>query len=142
MTVRLPFSRITGLAICLMASRCSSFLSAPHIDGSGESYALWVTVQVAHAERDYYRRFGTYAPLDEVLRNSPEQLAQGLRDISTFGYQVSLKVLESGFSLSTAPVDRDGKKASGRQSFYIDQTYIMRHSWLPDIASVASPELH
>lgn len=136
-----PAQLMTGLALCVVASRCSNFTYVHRDLVTGEMYALRVTVDIAKAEKEYHRRFGGYAPLGDILEMSPERTARLVKNIGKYGYQASLEVARDRFSVTTAPVHAAGTEPAGRRSFYVDQTYIVRYSWLPTIANRTSPEL-
>jgi len=99
------------------------------------------------AQQQYMSQFGRFATsLEELGPNSSGQQGPEGADLigedmvsgEKGGYRYTLQEAQSGYSITAAPVSFN---ATGRRTFYSDQTLIIRENWDEEMATAASPAI-
>ncbi len=93
-----------------------------------EGQAQWALQSLAEREASYkeaHNRYGTLEDLKRAVRTEPgeEDEGEALFNPQVEGYDIKLNVSGDKFEATATPVDY---RKSGRRSFYIDQTGVLR----------------
>lgn len=116
---------IAGLLAAAMTgcdgSKTTVIEAPPHATAANEIAAMARLTAIARAEMMYQAESGgTFAPLDELIRkgfvNDP---SKG----KLTGYELEVKVSGSGFRATATP---EKFPVTGKRSFYIDESNVMR----------------
>lgn len=87
------------------------------------------------AEVQYYSQSGGYGELPDLGPNGANLIAPDLAVGLTVGYRFTLKLSTTGYVVMALPIDNQG------QSFYSDETMIIRQGDATRPASASSPQL-
>jgi len=103
-----------------------------------ETAALRDIEIISSMETQYFSQFGRYASsLTELgpwaADLIPASLASGRKD----GYVFTATRIAAGYTVHATPI-LFGK--TGRRTFYVDQSMVIRQNWGPEPASANSPE--
>jgi len=88
-------------------------------------------------QRDFFSRSHRFGTLPETARVIEDQLPGYTVKATHDNYELNLELRSTGYSLRAIPKPH----GTGRRSFFIDETGIVRQSWGPEPASSVSEVL-
>jgi hypothetical protein len=113
---------LLGLLLPILAG-CNSRPAeqAPQVIAANEMAAISRLRSIATAESQYsINSGGTYATLDQLIN---DRLISDPSEGKLTGYRYAVKVRQGGFEATAVPIQTG---ISGRRSFYIDETRVIR----------------
>lgn len=99
-----------------------------------EGMAMGRLYTIARAQQEYKQKHGRYGALED-LRPASEYMRHLPAEAT--GYEIKLNVAGDGFSVTATPTEY---RKTGRRSFYLDQTGVMRGGDLKGRTATASDE--
>ena len=137
---------VIAIILVLLGVAIPNFLTVRHI--SAETVVLRELHAIYEAQAQYVSQFGHYAATLAELGPAtggagggpwagnliPARLASGEKD----GYAFELMTTPGGFAVTATPKVYG---STGRRSFYVEHSGVVRQNWGPEPATAASEEL-